>query len=68
MEQTGFSYGCYLKFHRESFIEENTKVTDNICWFNGTVWAKVEDSMGHVSGGVGRRLNKISSLLDALSF
>ena len=29
MEETGFSYGCYLKFQRESIIEENTKVTDN---------------------------------------
>ena len=35
MEETG----CYLKFQRQSIIEENTKVTDNICWFNGKVWA-----------------------------
>ena len=40
-----------LKFQRDSIIEENTKVTDNICWFNGTVWAKVENSMGDVGGG-----------------
>jgi len=33
-----------------------------------TVWAKVEDSMGDVSGGVRRRLNQISAVLEALSF
>ena len=30
---------------------ENTKVADNIYWFNGRAWAKVVDSVGHVSGG-----------------
>ena len=52
MKETGFSHECYLKFQREStcIIEENIKVTDNICRLNGTVCAKVEDSMGHVSG------------------
>ena len=70
MEETGFSYGCYLKFQREStyIIEEHTKVMDNIWWINGTVWAKVEDSMVDVSGGSQKALNQISSVLEALSF
>jgi len=38
-------------FHREHTIKEKPKVTNNICQFNGTVWAKVEDSVKHVSGG-----------------
>ena len=38
-------------FHRERIIEENPTVMDNIFQFNGAVWAKVEGSVKHVSGG-----------------
>jgi hypothetical protein len=46
MEETGFSYGGYLIFHRQRSrpIKENTKVSDNIHRFIGAVWTKVEDS------------------------
>src|SRR6218665_36188 len=67
MEETGFSYGCYLIFQRES-ITENTKVTENICWFNGTVWPRLRTVWGISVVGVRRRLNQISSVLEALSF
>jgi hypothetical protein len=50
MEETGFSYGGYLIFHRESIIKENTKVSDNIDRFNEAIWTKVEDSVQYVSG------------------
>jgi len=40
-----------ILYFRERIIEENTKVMDTICWFNRTVWAKVEDSVRHVSCG-----------------
>ena len=47
-----------LIFRRQSItsIEENTQVTDKICRFSRTVWAKVEDSVkqavvGSVGGG-----------------
>ena len=59
-----------MKFQRESIIDENTKVTDNICWFNGTVWTKVEDSMGmgDVSGGSKKAIEPDKFCLRSIEF
>src|SRR6218665_224667 len=70
MEERGLSYECYLKFQRESIIEEHTKVTDN---FDGLMEQsgprlRTVGLWGMSVARVRRRLNQISSVLEALIF
>src|SRR6218665_2026878 len=69
MEESGFSYGCYLKFQRERVLSRSTPrsrtTSVGLMEQSGprlrTVW-------GMSVAGVRRRLNQVSSVLEALSF
>jgi hypothetical protein len=45
MEKTGFGYIGDMSFHRQRVIKKDTKVSDNISWFDGAIWAKIEYSV-----------------------